>query len=46
MIVLLLIVVITVLLKAVADLILDYADQAREIGHATGPETVSSLRGS
>ena len=39
------IVVIAVLLKAVAVLILAYADQAREIGHATSPHVVPSSRG-
>ncbi len=39
------VVVIAVLLKAVADLMLAYADQAREIGHATSPQLVPSGRG-
>lgn len=40
-----LILVIAALLKAVADLVLAYADQAREIGHVTSPEVVPSGRG-
>lgn len=44
--ILLAIIVVTALvLKAVADVILAYADQAREIGHVTSPEIVSSGRG-
>jgi len=43
--VLVLVLVIAVLLKAVADLVLDYADQAREIGHVTSPQVVPSGRG-
>ena len=43
--ILLVIVVVTaVMLKAVADLILDYAGQAQEIGHVTSPEIVASSR--
>jgi DNA-binding CsgD family transcriptional regulator len=43
--ILLVIVLVTaVLLKAVADLILDYAGQAQEIGHVTSPELVASGR--
>ncbi|MBX9460248.1 MAG: helix-turn-helix transcriptional regulator [Brevundimonas sp.] len=38
------IVVTAVMLKAVADLILDYAGQAQEIGHVTSPELVASGR--
>ncbi len=32
------------MLKAVADLILDYAGQAQEIGHVTSPGLVASGR--
>lgn len=43
--ILLAIMVVTALvLKAVADVILAYADQAREIGHVTSPELVPSER--
>ena len=43
--ILLVIVVVTaVMLMAVADLILDYAGQAQEIGHVTSPEIVASSR--
>lgn len=43
--ILLAIVVLTALvLKAVADVILAYADQAREIGHVTAPDVVTSGR--
>jgi hypothetical protein len=35
-------VVTAVMLKAVADLILDYAGQAQEIGYATSPPPVAS----
>lgn len=38
------VVVIALVLKAVADVILAYADQAREIGHATSPDLVSGGR--
>lgn len=38
------VVVTALVLKAVADVILAYADQAREIGHATSPDIVSSAR--
>jgi hypothetical protein len=38
------IVVTAVMLKAVADLVLAYAGQAQEIGHATSPELVASGR--
>jgi len=37
-------VVTTVMLKAVADLILAYAGQAQKIGHATSPDTVGNGR--
>jgi len=37
-------VVTAVLMKAVADLVLAYAGQAQEIGHATNPELVESGR--
>jgi uncharacterized membrane protein YwzB len=40
----LIIVVTAVLLKAVADLILDYAGQAREIGYATAPRPAGNGR--
>jgi len=33
-------------LKAVTDVILAYADQAREIGHVTSPQVVTSGRNS
>ena len=43
--ILLAIIVVTALvLKAVADVILAYADQAREIGHVTSPDVVTSGR--
>lgn len=44
LILLVIILVTAVLLKAVADLILDYAGQAQEIGHVTSPEIVASGR--
>ncbi|MCS6626487.1 helix-turn-helix transcriptional regulator [Roseibacterium beibuensis] len=44
LILLVIILVTAVLLKAVADLILDYAGQAQEIGHVTSPEVVESAR--
>ncbi len=44
LILLVIIVVTAVLLKAVADLILDYAGQAREIGYATAPRPAGSGR--
>lgn len=44
LILLVIIVVTAVMLKAVADLILDYAGQAQEIGHVTSPELVMSGR--
>jgi hypothetical protein len=33
------------MLKAVADLVLDYAQQARAIGHATAPTSVAKHGG-
>lgn len=44
LILLVIILVTAVLLKAVADLILDYAGQAQEIGHVTSPDVVASGR--
>jgi len=44
LILMLIIVVTAVLLKAVADLILDYAGQAREIGYATAPRPAGNGR--
>lgn len=44
LILLVIIVVTAVMLKAVADLILDYAGQAQEIGHVTSPGLVASGR--